>query len=161
MLCFIICISLGLCTVKQIINLMPAVIYWISLATFASKCLREHNLVRRQHGAKPLKWDANLARDALAWATKLNNYLVRTGLPPKIHGKDATKKGQGENVQMMPWTPTCKEIVEEWLALSCTSSIFFTFLLGVGHQSRFTHGYRTVFWNPISQTPPPSPYVPI
>lgn len=92
------------------------------LPGFQRACLEAHNEYRFFHRSPPLKWSAELSRDAQDWA----NYLAATNLFE--HDPTARPKDQGENLYYMTPYPkrlcdlgetgqdclSCEEIVKAW-----------------------------------------------
>lgn len=88
---------------------------------FHSDCLLAHNDYRSFHGVPPLKWSAELQRDAQGWA----NHLAATG--KFEHDPTARPKDQGENLYYQTFPKklcgvgekgadcmTCGDIVDPW-----------------------------------------------
>ena len=88
---------------------------------FQRACLEAHNDYRSFHRAPPLKWSAELTRDAQDWA----NYLAATNLFE--HDATARPKGQGENLYYITYPKrlcdhgekgpdclSCGDIVKAW-----------------------------------------------
>ena len=75
------------------------------------ECLQAHNSKREEHGAKPLRWDASLAKQAKKWALHLANKDVFEHASPS--------HGAGENIFWEGTSDgklfTCKQAVEKWL----------------------------------------------
>lgn len=73
-------------------------------------CLKAHNDKRKLHDTSPLVWDAELAKDAQAWA----NHLLGLGYLTHAPVSD----DQGENLYMsistVPTDATCSQAVEAW-----------------------------------------------
>jgi len=73
------------------------------------ECLKAHNSKRVLHGARPLTWDASLAKKAQAWAVHLAN---------KNKMEHAPWSGTGENLYYAGTSSgrlaTCKEAVDAW-----------------------------------------------
>ena len=92
------------------------------LPGFQRACLEAHNDHRFFHRSPPLKWSAELTRDAQDWA----NYLAATNLFE--HDPTARPKDQGENLYYITPYPkrlcdlgetgqdclSCGEIVKAW-----------------------------------------------
>lgn len=91
------------------------------LLGFQRACLETHNGYRSFHHAPPLKWSAELTRDAQDWA----NYLAANNLFE--HDSTARPRDQGENLYYMTYPKrlcdyrekgqdclSCGEIVKAW-----------------------------------------------
>jgi len=68
-------------------------------------CLTVHNYWRARHGARPLVWDATLARHAQNWA----NHLAATST-----FEHAQNTGEGENLFKSGGDSSYKEAVDAW-----------------------------------------------
>ena len=62
--------------------------------SFPKQSLDTHNKFRSMHGAVPLKWADDLARDAQAWAEKLARARSLQ------HSSKSERKEAGENIAM-------------------------------------------------------------
>lgn len=81
-------------------------IFLIELDDFEENCLLEHNLYRRQHRAKPLKWSEELAAAAKEWV----EHMASVNRLERCEGKEV---GQNlASVQRKELNGT--EVVEMW-----------------------------------------------
>lgn len=80
------------------------------LDEFEKAALAAHNKYRAKHKASPLKWNADMAKDAMDWAEK----LAETG--KFAHASPQERKNDGENIYMFVGKPEIggDEAVDAW-----------------------------------------------